>query len=69
MANGYILESDDLRLLGKLIPEIEDENDRDVDIRGDKSLSLPTVFSQLLSFGIGLQKRKVQTYCLCMNTV
>lgn len=69
MANGYILESDDLGLLCKLIPEIEDQNDRDVDIRGDESFGLPAVFGQLLRFGIGLQKSEEQTYCLCINTV
>jgi len=41
MSNGYIFESDDLRPLGELVSKIEYENDRNVDIRRDESLSVP----------------------------
>jgi len=60
MSNGDVLESNYLRLLGKFVSKIKNENNRNIDVRGDKSLGLPAIFRQQISFGIVHEKGEKQ---------
>lgn len=46
VTNRYLRQRNDLRLLNKLVSKIQNYDNRDVNIRRDKSFSIPSMFYQ-----------------------